>query len=865
MVVSCNLIGSILLPILVKSHDDPSTLFLSCPRCMKSYGLPMHSSVVAMANTFCPLCHFQVVEIHRVTNPQHPYPVCPHCFNHPPNPRLQEMACFSCAAPACALATGAQDQCVVQFCPCCRSHPMKLKRTKTAKFTVGCVDYPACTTSVWLPSAVKVAVVTTALCPACSNVHQMIYKLRLRFAPGALPPDVHQGTSNDDNGEVDGFYEACLFCDPLLQQLFAIRLPLSSSSRLPGTPAAAMPRPQIDQSYARMTAGRTSANNNNEYMQSITNPGKKRTRTPKPTNGASGRNDDDGRRSDVPMCPGHQTACATREVRKDNENKGRKFYCCSYPQGEQCEFFLWVDAADTYTAPASSSSSGAASRSKKKPKAGAASNQVTCTCGAPALELTSRTANNNGRVFYKCAKQTDNCNFFEWADPGMAGDFTTTTLIRVGVGLAVATTMISFRQMFIRSVFRVLRERLGRSSLLSDVERHFLTSISIALVLLACFVGVVIAGYHNEVSIVFQYAAGVPLVLATRATRIIFTKWLIRSLGWDISSRSDYSRVLVITEGLGIVAFFVISIELFMIYVPSTFNELLVIFFAVLEILCICSFYSTVKNAVMGFFLLFTEPFRLGSMVIIGASVGVVEQIALHSTKLRAQDGAVVHIPNGVLADDVQRNFSHCTFRRLNFLVHVDHATPLNEMLAVLPHLAETLAPCVIPLEMLLAQEASLRLQDETNDKAPSKAADGDASMSRSSSMHSLLGNLWQPPSKLHRHPSSSSSSTATTSSIADRRDPSTMSTDISEFMLDDHLLHAPSLSTVEATQTDPRLLQVTLGGIHRIWVSALVPGNSFMDVARAKSTVNLAIMRCLERHRVRLHHAPRRRIPRYD
>ncbi|RHY09904.1 hypothetical protein DYB36_000067, partial [Aphanomyces astaci] len=395
-----------------KSLDDPSTLFLSCPRCMKTYGLPMHSSVVAMANTFCPLCHFQVVEIHRVTNPQHPYPVCPHCFNHPPNPRLQEMACFSCAAPACALATGAQDQCVVQFCPCCRSHPMKLKRTKTAKFTVGCVDYPACTTSVWLPSAVKVAVVTTALCPACSNVHQMIYKLRLRFAPGALPPDVHQGTSNDDNGEVDGFYEACLFCDPLLQQLFAIRLPLSSTSRLPGTPAAAMPRPQIDQSYARMTAGRTSANNNNEYMQSITNPGKKRTRTPKPTNGASGRNDDDGRRSDVPMCPGHQTACATREVRKDNENKGRKFYCCSYPQGEQCEFFLWVDAADTYTVPASSSSStsGGASRSKKKPKAGAASNQVTCTCGAPALELTSRTANNNGRVFYKCAKQADNCN-----------------------------------------------------------------------------------------------------------------------------------------------------------------------------------------------------------------------------------------------------------------------------------------------------------------------------------------------------------------------------------------------------------------------------------------------------------------------
>ncbi|ETV91898.1 hypothetical protein H310_13696 [Aphanomyces invadans] len=439
----------------------------------------------------------------------------------------------------------------------------------------------------------------------------------------------------------------------------------------------------------------------------------------------------------------------------------------------------------------------------------------------------------------------------------MAGGFTT-MLIRIGVGVAVATTMIYFRQMLIRAFFRVIRDRLGRSLLLGDVERHFGTSISIALVLLACFVGVVVAGYGNDVSIVFMYASGVPLVLATRATRIVFTKWLIRSLGWDVSSRSDYSRVLVVTEGLGVVAFFVISIELFMLYIPTTFHELVVIFFAVLEILCICSFYTTVKNAVAGFFLLFSEPLRLGSMCVIGTSVGVVEQIALHSTKLRAQDGAVVHIPNGVLADDVQRNFSHCTFRRMRVHVHVDHATPLAHLVAILPHLTECLAPCVIPLDLLVDQEASLVPPDPDhhNDQRNSTRE----RTPRSSSMHSLLGTYLWRPAKLHQHPTSSSSS-----SDIDRRGRSTVSTDVSDSMmgLDDHLhsMRTPPTQAPSSTPpppVDPRLLQVTLGGMHRIWISALVPGNSLAEVASAKSKVHLAIMKCLERHRVRVFHPER-------
>lgn len=42
-----------------------------------------------------------------------------------------------------------------------------------------------------------------------------------------------------------------------------------------------------------------------------------------------------------------------------------------------------------------------------------------CACGAPSRLLTSRSAANNGRQFYRCAKPQEDpgqCKFFQWAD-----------------------------------------------------------------------------------------------------------------------------------------------------------------------------------------------------------------------------------------------------------------------------------------------------------------------------------------------------------------------------------------------------------------------------------------------------------------
>jgi len=80
--------------------------------------------------------------------------------------------------------------------------------------------------------------------------------------------------------------------------------------------------------------------------------------------------------NDVPMCTRHQRPCKLLTVKKNTKgNKGRKFYVCSMPKGEQCDFFKWEEDTMEATQRAllkSSSSSGfiarqvAASRTRFK-------------------------------------------------------------------------------------------------------------------------------------------------------------------------------------------------------------------------------------------------------------------------------------------------------------------------------------------------------------------------------------------------------------------------------------------------------------------------------------------------------------------
>jgi small-conductance mechanosensitive channel len=65
---------------------------------------------------------------------------------------------------------------------------------------------------------------------------------------------------------------------------------------------------------------------------------------------------------------------------------------------------------------------------------------------------------------------------------------------------------------------------------------------------------------------------------------------------------------------------------------------------------------STLSNFIAGLFLAFTQPLRLGDEVEIGTASGVVEEIGITYTLIRAPDGARFFVPNAKLASDTIRN-----------------------------------------------------------------------------------------------------------------------------------------------------------------------------------------------------------------
>jgi small conductance mechanosensitive channel len=59
---------------------------------------------------------------------------------------------------------------------------------------------------------------------------------------------------------------------------------------------------------------------------------------------------------------------------------------------------------------------------------------------------------------------------------------------------------------------------------------------------------------------------------------------------------------------------------------------------------------SLVKDFLSGIFMLVEDQYGVGDIVDVGETVGTVEQVTLRSTRIRDLDGAVWHVPNGLIA-----------------------------------------------------------------------------------------------------------------------------------------------------------------------------------------------------------------------
>ena len=180
------------------------------------------------------------------------------------------------------------------------------------------------------------------------------------------------------------------------------------------------PRPSGNQSLSQSSNNRQNSNTDSGFSRSNSSWG---------TFGGQPDKDDN------PVLCFCQNQAVQRTVLKENQNKGRLFYKCSKPQGQDCNFFLWADESDN-NRPLSNSNSrstgtgsfGSSNLSQPSFSSQPSSsqfmsnqfieNQIQCDCSIPAKRLvTVKDGPNKGRPFYVCSKiRNEQCRFFKWAD-----------------------------------------------------------------------------------------------------------------------------------------------------------------------------------------------------------------------------------------------------------------------------------------------------------------------------------------------------------------------------------------------------------------------------------------------------------------
>ncbi len=129
---------------------------------------------------------------------------------------------------------------------------------------------------------------------------------------------------------------------------------------------------------------------------------------------------------------------------------------------------------------------------------------------------------------------------------------------------------------------------------------------------------------------------------------------------------------------------------------------------------------SLVKDVISGFFILFEDQFSIGDYVMIGTTVGTVEEIGIRTTKIQAYGGEIHIIPNGNIQEVVNYSIR-------NSLVILDigiaYEMDLNKIESLLTNFLNNLpdhyeeligVPTLIGIQNLEPSQVVLRITAET-------------------------------------------------------------------------------------------------------------------------------------------------------
>ncbi|KAJ3278768.1 DNA topoisomerase 3-alpha, partial [Borealophlyctis nickersoniae] len=268
----------------------------------------------------------------------------------------------------------------VRKCPKCGSLMMLRSIRNGEMKMIGCMNYPRCKHSFFIPKFAKSVSVADSKCQRCSTAGSDVRELDFEFIRSMIPPMLPTK------------YRTCLWCDEMLRELIEADRPVRSQPREPEAPARQASARQPRAQQAPAPSARQPDHNQHP-----------------PFDGGDDR-------GDVPNCQ-CGTPAARRMVRKEGPNSGREFYACRKHSTEvsRCDFFQWADEP-----PRTNSGAGGGGPSGGGGGSTTADPSVQCHCGEPgALRTVKKDGPNFGREFYGCGKggpDRGGCDYFQWAD-----------------------------------------------------------------------------------------------------------------------------------------------------------------------------------------------------------------------------------------------------------------------------------------------------------------------------------------------------------------------------------------------------------------------------------------------------------------
>ena len=100
---------------------------------------------------------------------------------------------------------------------------------------------------------------------------------------------------------------------------------------------------------------------------------------------------------------------------------------------------------------------------------------------------------------------------------------------------------------------------------------------------------------------------------------------------------------------------------------------------------------DTAANLFGGFAILTDNIFKIGDWVKIGSVEGIVEDIGMRTTKIRAFDKRLIVVPNATIANSAVDNFSRRDRRRITMRVGLTYSTSTQTMQKILKEIREML------------------------------------------------------------------------------------------------------------------------------------------------------------------------------